>query len=174
MAEKPSTNEKYVLFYMVGDSKGLKKRIYAQCKLLGYRVYSIGFSKNTYFASDVQYSDFVIRDAGPQQWLGWISNAEYVFTDSFHGSVFSIIFEKEFWCFERDNPADSLNENSRLYNFLSISGLEDRLLEYNTRLLLRQDGNKIDFEMVERRLTEYRERSSKFIKECLKQVDFDA
>lgn len=174
MADFPCTDEKYILFYMVGDSKGLKKRMYEQCKSMGYQVYSIGFSKNTYFASDVQYSDFVIKDAGPLQWLGWIAKAEYVFTDSFHGSVFSMIFGKEFWCFERDNPDDSLNENSRLYNFLSIAGLEDRLLEYDMSLHLKDNRNKIDFESVEQNLSVYRKHSHDFIQTCLKQVEKNA
>lgn len=45
MVKAPLVKEKYVLFYMVGDSKGLKKKVYAQCKKMKYKVYSIGFSK---------------------------------------------------------------------------------------------------------------------------------
>ena len=174
MVKAPLVKEKYVLFYMVGDSKGLKKKVYAQCKKMRYKVYSIGFSKNTYLASDVRYSDYIIKDAGPREWLGWIANAEYIFTDSFHGSVFSIIFGKQFWCFERDNPYDLLNENSRIYNFLSISGLEDRLLEYNTDIQLYKNSNRINFEVVENNLIEYRVNSIEFIQKCLNKVNSDA
>lgn len=33
---------------------------------------------------------------GIEQWLGYIKNAEYVITDSFHGTVFAILFKKQF------------------------------------------------------------------------------
>ena len=34
--------------------------------------------------------------ADPREFLGYVKNAEYVITNSFHGTVFSIIFEKRF------------------------------------------------------------------------------
>ena len=33
--------------------------------------------------------------AGPSEWIGYIKNADYVVTDSFHATVFSIIYKKE-------------------------------------------------------------------------------
>jgi len=39
----------------------------------------------------------VIYDAGVEEWLGYIKHADYVFTNSFHGSCFSIILEKQFF-----------------------------------------------------------------------------
>lgn len=170
MADYPDETEPYVLFYMVGDSKGLKRQVYEKCKKNGYKVYSIGFSKNTYYKSDIVYSDYVIKDAGPLQWLGWIANAKIVFTDSFHGSVFSILFYSNFWCFERDNPNDSLNENSRLYNFLKITGLESRLMGYEVEPKMEFD-QPIDFISVDGKLTELREQSVSYINDCLQMVN---
>ena len=39
----------------------------------------------------------VIYDIGIEEWLGYIKHADYVFTNSFHGSCFSIMFEKQFF-----------------------------------------------------------------------------
>lgn len=166
IADYPNETEPYVLFYMVGNSKGLKRQIYEKCKKSGYKVYSIGFSKNTYYKSDLAYTDYVIKDAGPLQWLGWIANAKIVFTDSFHGSVFSILSNTDFWCFERDNPNDSSNENSRLYNFLRITGLESRLLGYEveTQVTFNQP---INFAFVDKKLAKLREESVRYITDCL-------
>lgn len=163
---KPEIEDKYVLFYMVGDSKGLKKKVYEFCKSKGYKIVSIGFSKNTYFASDVMYSDQIVIDAGPKEWLGLIKSAEYVFTDSFHGSVFSILFKRQFWCFERDNPNDKSNENSRLYNFLNITGLASRLLSYDTQISFNDEGD-ISFETVSLNLDPLVNASQQYINKCI-------
>jgi hypothetical protein len=40
-------------------------------------------------------------DASVGEWLGLIRNAEYVFTNSFHGCVFSVMFRKNFYCYTR-------------------------------------------------------------------------
>lgn len=40
--------------------------------------------------------DVTVVEAGPKEWLGYFYNADFIFTDSFHGSVFSILFQKNF------------------------------------------------------------------------------
>lgn len=64
-----------------------------------------------------------IYDAGPSEFLGWIKEASYVVTDSFHGTVFSLIFSKQFFTFialERTS--------SRIRNILGKVGLENRIV----------------------------------------------
>ena len=57
------------------------------------------------------------------QWLRSFMDAEMVLTDSFHGAVFSIIFNKPFWVI--GNKARGL---SRFESILGIFGLQDRLI----------------------------------------------
>ena len=164
IAKRNELIDNYVLVYMVGNTNKYKKTIYNYCHDKGMKVVSIGYAKNMYFSSEEKYSDYIIYDAGPLEWLGLIKYAKYVFTDSFHGSVFSIIFKRLFYCCERDNPNDKTNENSRLYSFLELTGLEKRLLNarsfQNDKLL---DEN-IDYEAVENRLSIHRLKSKEFIK----------
>lgn len=167
-SNNPSVDGEYAFIYMVGNSKGLKEHIYTECHKRGCKVISIGYSKNTYFSSEEKYSDMVIKDAGPREWLGWIKNAKYVFTDSFHGSVFSIIFERQFWCFERDNPNDKRNENTRLYSFLKITGLEKRLLNKDTVIFENEEENVINYTNVKLALQPYKEKSLEYINEYIK------
>lgn len=61
---------------------------------------------------------------GPQEWLGYINNAQYVVTDSFHGIVFCLLFKKPF--FVRINPSSTCK--SRIYNILEEFGLSDRII----------------------------------------------
>lgn len=68
-------------------------------------------------------------DAGPQEFLSYIDHADFVLTDSFHGTCFSIIYNKEFYVVERFKDNSPINQNSRIYNILSKFNLNDRLIK---------------------------------------------
>jgi len=81
-----------------------------------------------------------IEDAGPEQFLGLIRNAEFVLTNSFHALAFSVIFEKPFFCVtDAHNPG-------RLRDFLRIMHLE----RYGGKLeeCMGQAERNIDFNVV--------------------------
>ena len=101
-------------------------------------------------------------ELGPQEWVGLISGASYVITDSFHGTAFSINFNKPFTTLV--NPVS--NMNSRVLSILNIMGLEDRIIF--------DDGTKqipkslsIDYVPVNRQLKIWRDRSIEFIRKSL-------
>ena len=51
----------------------------------------------------------VIYGIGIEEWLGYIDDAEYVFTNSFHATCFSILFEKQFFVGKRNG--DKITES---------------------------------------------------------------
>lgn len=63
---------------------------------------------------------------GPIAWLNGFKNANMVICDSFHGCVFSIIFNIPFWVIGNTDRGIS-----RFYSLLSIFGLQDRLIDVN-------------------------------------------
>ncbi|RYQ03877.1 Polysaccharide pyruvyl transferase [Bifidobacterium pseudolongum subsp. globosum] len=75
--------------------------------------------------------------AGPREFIEFIANSEYVFTDSYHACCFSIIFERYFKVFNR-NTSTMKNMNSRMKSLFEQFGLadtmehEDVLPHYNT------------------------------------------
>lgn len=96
-----------------------------------------------------------------EQWLKSFDDAEFVFTDSFHGCIFSIIFRKQFLAF--GNQERGL---SRFHSLLDLFSLNRRLIlssdEYSSNISL------IDFDFVYRRLNLLRERSNEFITTILR------
>ena len=73
-------------------------------------------------------------------WLRGFMDAEMVIVDSFHGAVFSIIFNKPFWVIANEERG-----NARFDSLLSLFELEDRMVTYCEEI----DWNKpIDWEMV--------------------------
>lgn len=61
----------------------------------------------------------------PEKWLGYIKNAKYVVTDAFHGTVFSIIFNREFFTEISEYGKDT---GSRITNILDVFSLNERLI----------------------------------------------
>ncbi len=89
-------------------------------------------------------------------WIAGFERADYVVTDSFHGCVFSIIFNKPFTAI--GNKERGL---SRFYSLLSMFGLLDRLVvDSGTHILY---DAKIDWKIVNHILDEKRSDSEKFL-----------
>lgn len=94
---------------------------------------------------------------GVTTWLRAFMDAEMTIVDSFHGMVFSILFNKPFWVI--GNTERGL---SRFSSLLTIFGLEDRLLDVSE--LDKVDFNQpIDWERVNRLLNQKREKSKNLL-----------
>lgn len=102
------------------------------------------------------------KDSAPQDWIAMIRDAGFVVTDSFHATVFSIIFRKDFITLcNRDRGAD------RFTSLLNPLGLMDRLVDRDCKELKIIAAQKIDWEKVSDQLGEQREHSINFLKNNL-------
>ncbi len=113
-----------------------------------------------------QVSAKKFRDRRPisvSQWLRLIRDCKYFITDSFHGCVFAIIFNKPFVCL-----GNELRGNARFESLLGVFGLKDRLLANPTPSELRCVlCTPIDWERVNAIHDSERERGVNFLRECL-------
>ena len=64
------------------------------------------------------------HSAGPNEFLYLFHHAELVLTDSFHACVFSVLYDKPFYVYDRDQNMS--NMNSRLDTFLGLLNLKNR------------------------------------------------
>lgn len=95
---------------------------------------------------------------GPREWLKRIAEASYVFTDSFHGTVFSILFRKPFAVI-----ANADRGLSRFESLLGNLGLAERLITPGMAL----PPPEYDFAAVQEKLQSERERGMAFLKKAL-------
>lgn len=97
----------------------------------------------------------------PIKWIRAFMDAEMVFTDSFHGCVFSIIFNKPFWVIGNKERG-----NARFDSLLNLFNLTDRRINIedinNTNL-----NATIDWDNVNRIKEEWQKKSFEFIKHNL-------
>ena len=71
-------------------------------------------------------------DAGPMEFLQLIDNAQYVFTNSFHGCVFSVLFKKNFIAFGRSH-SETVKQTSRIETLLKRVGAEESFYNDNQK-----------------------------------------
>jgi hypothetical protein len=102
----------------------------------------------------------IVYDAGPREFLWLIENARHVVTDSFHGTVFSTLFEKAFF-------AHIITQQSaqRIVGLLKRFGLENRLAQLPEDITL--ENLSLDFSCVNLSITKGRDVSISFLKEAL-------
>jgi len=122
-----------------------------------------------YIKSDEGFADYAPYNVGPKEFVRLIRDAEYVFTDSFHCTVFSLLHQKRFFTFRRYNTDSVVSTNGRLYSLLSLVGLENRLKNGNEDVS-QCLGESIDFAPVHQKLSELRQFTWQFLESALEQA----
>ena len=149
--------QKYILCYLLGT----KKCIWNFAEELGRQnnipVYYIVTSQ-TYLKHQNR-----LLGIGPGQFIGLIKDAEYICTDSYHGTLFSINYRKNFYSFmKRDGDIDRI-DNSRIYDVLEELSLINRF-KNDGDLSFEQD---IDYSVVYPIIKNLREKSTQYLKMIL-------
>lgn len=103
----------------------------------------------------------------PTQWLNAYDNAEYILTNSFHGTLFAIIMKKQFLVIPH-GKWEQAGSGVRFSSILQLLGLEDRVFSGSTKEDLHLQIQKpIDWESVDGRVQTERKRSVDFIEAAL-------
>ncbi len=146
---EPDVNEDYILIYDYRVRPERKKKILEFSKSHNLKVYSIGF-----------YNSWADRniDANIFEFLGYVKKAKYVYSASFHGVMFSVIFRKDF-------IAASSN-CKKIEHILRKFELTDRDI-CQGRTFDEVFSESIDYSKVDKIKNEYRASSLKFLENAL-------
>lgn len=119
MAIVPANREPYILLFPLMHDVYLLKFAIRMAHESGKKLVVVDPKKN------VEGSYVLIKDAGPCEWLGLIANADLVLTDSFHGTVFSILLSSHnFYSY----IAPTNKRGARITDLLDTFELSDHLL----------------------------------------------
>ena len=117
----PAADQEYVLYFVVTQSK----KLFCQCaefaKQHNLKMIAIGGNAMQARRNPDPMLEYVF-DIGPEQWLYLVHHARYVFTNSFHGTAFSVIYKKDFYVQYPPHTA------SRLRQVMETLGLEERVI----------------------------------------------
>lgn len=111
--------EKYAVFYFLSSVPNFEKAIIREeCEKKGYMIIDLMDINGRYYCSS------------PGEFLYYIKNADYIYTDSYHGSIFSIIYKKNFNIYTRkDNGGTKMN--SRIYTLFDSLKIDKNVNERN-------------------------------------------
>lgn len=117
--EYDTSNEDYILVYDFMKSPTVKSIALRLAQLYHCKIYAISPFKASY-----AHKNFL--EADPSEFVRLVKNAKCVISNSFHGTVFAMIYQRDFFVIERE---DGLND--RMANILSKYNLSHRLVGRN-------------------------------------------
>lgn len=157
---------------VINRSKIRIKRRYVVAYFLGMRtseydsyIIQKTADMNTELIDIMKLPSDVKNRVGPAEFVSLIYHSEAVFTDSFHGTVFSILFRKPFIVFERPYEEGYGKMSSRLDTLLETFDLQEHRV--NSVKQMKNIISKYDFSNVDNILEEKRKESIDFLKEAL-------
>ena len=149
--------EPYLLVYVpynVVDRVGLYQKAKDIAKRKSLKVVTFSWDYKKEFLADI-----TIRFANPGDFLSLMYHADYVITNSFHGTAFSINFNKQFCVYMPSGFG------TRITSILSLCNLEHRLINNNSESHIVNEY--IDYDSVNDILAKERETAYQFLEEAL-------
>lgn len=144
----------YIFVYILQDNPEFTKVVNDISKRLNLPIYSI--SKKRRFKNEK-----IFPDAGPEDFLKLCMNSKFVVTNSFHGTVFSLIFEKD------NCIIPHLSTGARMVDLMTNVGLKDRILTSFDQLDKLDIYQNINYQKVKDKLDGYRESSLNYIRRVM-------
>ena len=115
----------------------------------------------------LQYPFITGFGVGPREFVNLFRNAAFVLTDSYHGSIFSTIFDRDFLYLQRFRDDDPESQNIRIHSLFGALGLGDRIVTQDRKPAR---ITPIDFGAVHATLANLRRSSITFLRESLEKI----
>ena len=148
--------EKYILCYFLSYGSFSHKVVKKIREMTGYKVVNLNI--NNYDKFD---SDEVIWDAGAADFVGLIKNAEFVCTNSFHCTAFSIIFRKDFVVINKGWAS------SRMQSLQTTFDINDRFVSEKWVEFATPEMLKVNYSSIEQKIQNKIDESITYLKEAL-------
>lgn len=151
---KDEKRKRYLFAYFISErNKIIREMVYVIANALGLEIVEFHYRKGRDMNKKYQTSDM-----GPEEFLKCIYNADFVVTNSFHGTVFSILFKKQFY--------SVYDTDARKTNLLDKMGLSNRHIKNFSDINL---NKVIDFKDIS--LEEYAKSSKDFLSQMVKEYE---
>lgn len=150
----PVPQEPYILTFFVGKNISFyREQVFQIKEKKQLPVYNIQTNKRKYISVDR-----VLAGVTCGEFVQWIQNAAYIITDSFHGTAFSLLYQKQFTSISNTvNPI-------RVKELLESVGLQERLDSPQNC------DREIEYHAVNKKLNELRSRSIKWLQTALESI----
>lgn len=148
----------YILCYVLGTTTEVRNEIKTLNQKLCKELFYYPHLSDFYVEADEDLNGFQLWDVTPFEWIEYINKADMILTDSYHMTLFSIMFHKDFWVFTKDEKRKS--QSNRIIHILKKLGIENRFIEINQINSVCDLNDTINWNMVEKKLSEMVEEST--------------
>ena len=152
-----SDNDRYIIVYKLEDNPILDQAVEFLTNRTGLPILNISPGKLR-----INKKHTWDRTAGPLEFLKYIANAEFIITNSFHGSVFSMLFEKKVMIIPHKS------RNTRILNLLDLLEAKDLLVK-NAESFNQWFDQEIDYDNIRSRFSDQKCKGIRFLEEALSQ-----
>lgn len=153
-------SEPYILVYWLNTNDASTTYIHEltnrMAKKFNMKVLHFIYNAPDYlYGSDGESFSF----AGVGEFLTYMANASYIFTNSYHGTCLSLVYKKKFWSYSKNGM------KSRVGSLLEELGLQNRLFTPSLNLAVYSDN--IEYDAVYDKIEAWRSYSYRFLKDNL-------
>ena len=153
----------YIFVYMLRGTKQQRKAVERFAKKINLKIVTMPFMESEYTVwYDLKFGDIKVWDAAPDEFISLIRNAKYVFTDSFHSSVFSILYHVPFFTFPKVGKA----QMSRITGLQSLVEIDSRMVTTDMEIE-KVYNQQIDWDRVDEILSKKRQESKQYIRKAI-------
>lgn len=158
---KKRIQKPYIFCYFLGKRPEIREEA---AKLSKHTGLEIVFMRHVdeFIAMDDGFGNIAPYDVSPIDFVNLLEHAEYVLTDSFHGTIFSIMLECKFITFYRVQPNNTNSTHSRIDSLLNKFNLQERLFKFN-RDIVEQAQADIDFSFTRKVYEEFQTSSKELL-----------
>ena len=158
--------EDYLFCYFLGENKKSRKLAERFAKQNNLKLVTIPHAGGWIKLADRNFGDIRLFDATPNDFISLIKHAKYVFTDSFHAVVFSYIYQKQYFVFNRNRTGEM---SSRIQDITELFCSEDHFCSNKERECLSyiQALPSIDYTQANPTFERLRQESIEFLKRNL-------
>lgn len=167
ISEDKIYDEKYIFAYMLRGTAAQRKYIEKIARERNLKIVSIPFlDYEKIDPYDLKFGDYKLWDANPAEFISAIRHAEYIFCDSFHCIVFSILYHRPFFVFPKVGADGKVKKSqiSRMTDLLELAEIKNRILLDNEEADL---DAEIDWNNSDKRIQKARCDSERYLEQAL-------
>jgi hypothetical protein len=149
---------RYLFCYFIEARKEVCCEIETFARNRGLQIVTFPFMNSFYKKFEAKFGDEQLYDVTPFEWLYLLDHAEWVITDSFHCSLFSTLFHKNFKSVRRNKFSSRFD----IFNRLGVGDLVVDSYDIN-----HDSEFEIDWETVDKRIDDFRIESLEWLKSAI-------
>lgn len=148
----------YIFCYFLHADHAYRQRVEEYAKKAGLKIYGVSAC-----AEDAGWMER-LQAIGPEEFLWLVDHAQKVFTDSYHGTLFSLQFGKDFRTFERFSSDDPICQNSRIRQLAAMYGIGDWILAPEAPI---SEGQHAEPALIQKKMEAARQQSLEYLRKEL-------